>query len=153
MRIAALLFALFAFAGIAGAQEKLRAEDSQAIQNCIKEKESEDGAELCIGLIADKCLETPEGQSTHGQADCFRREHLVWDDILKETYRRLQGNFEGKLKDQLRDLQRAWIESRKLQCGFYADVIKGSLAVPASAECMNNETARRAIYLWNLLNI
>lgn len=152
MRAFVVLLLMFAFAGIASAQQKLRAEDSRAIQECIKEKDDE-GADLCIGLIADKCLETPEGQSTHGQADCYRREHLVWDDILNETYRRLQESFEGKLKAQLRDVQRAWIESRKLQCEFYADVIKGSLAVPTSAECMNTETARRAIYLLSILNI
>jgi uncharacterized protein YecT (DUF1311 family) len=153
MRIAVLLIALFVTGGVADAQEKLRAEDSRAIQSCIKEKESDEGAELCIGIIADKCLDTPEGQSTHGQADCYRREQLVWDDILNETYHRLQGSFEGKLKTQLRDVQRAWIDARKLQCDFYADVIQGSLAIPTSASCMNTETARRAIYLLSILNI
>ena len=153
MKLAVFLVALFALTGTANAQIKLLAEDSRAIQSCIKEKESDEGAELCIGIIADKCLDTPEGQSTQGQADCYRREQLVWDDILNETYRRLQGAFEGKLKTQLRDVQRAWIEARKLQCEFYADVIKGSLAIPTSASCMNTETARRAIYLLSILNI
>ncbi len=154
MRAAAILLALFVTAGAAAAQEKLRADDSQAIQRCIREKESKnEPAERCIGLIAEGCLAAPTAQSTQGQADCYRREHLVWDDILNETYRRLQGQFEGKLKTQLRDVQRAWLESRKQQCGFYHDVIKGSLAVPIGASCMNAETARRAIYLLNLLNI
>lgn len=153
MRFAAVLIALIAFGANAQAQEKVRAEDSQAIQSCIKEKETDEGAELCIGIIADRCLETPEGQSTQGQAGCYRREQLVWDDILNETYRRLQGSFEGKLKTQLRNVQRAWIESRKLQCSFYVDVIQGSLAIPTSASCMNTETARRAVYLLSILNI
>lgn len=153
MRIAVFLIALFALGGVAVAQEKLRAEDSQAIQNCIKEKESKEGADRCIGIIANPCLDTPEGQSTHGQAGCYRREHLVWDDILNETYRRLQGSFEGKLKTQLRDVQRTWLEARKQQCGFYTDVIKGSLAIPIGASCMNTETARRALYLLSILNI
>jgi uncharacterized protein YecT (DUF1311 family) len=153
MRFLFILIALLSFGGAANAQEKLRADDSHAIQNCIKEKDTDEGADLCIGLIADRCLETPEGQSTQGQASCYRREQLVWDDILNETYRRLQGSFEGKLKTQLRDVQRAWIESRKLQCQFYADVIQGSLAIPTSASCMNTETARRAIYLLSILNI
>ena len=77
----------------------------------------------------------------------------MWDDILNETYRRLQGQFEGKLKTQLRDLQRVWIEARKQQCEFYRDVIQGSLAIPIGASCMNTETARRAIYLLSILNI
>jgi uncharacterized protein YecT (DUF1311 family) len=153
MRFGIFLIALFALGGVAGAQEKLRAEDSHAIQNCIKEKESKEGADRCIGIIANPCLDTPEGQSTHGQADCYRREHLVWDDILNETYRRLQVSFEGKLKTQLRDVQRTWLEARKQQCGFYTDVIKGSLAIPIGASCMNTETARRALYLLSILNI
>ena len=133
---------------------KLSAEDSRAVQDCIKSKNTKnDAPELCIGVVANPCLDRPEGQSTHGQADCYRREQLVWDDILNETYRRLQDSFEGKLKTQLRDLQRVWIESRKQQCAFYQDVIKGSLAVPIGASCFNTETARRAIYLLSILNI
>lgn len=153
MRTATLLLALLASGNAASAQEKLRAEDSRAIQSCIKEKDSKNESERCIGIIANPCLDTPAGQSTHGQADCYRREHLVWDDILNETYRRLQGQLEGKLKNQLRDVQRAWIESRKQQCGFYTDVIQGSLAIPIGASCMNTETARRALYLLSILNI
>jgi uncharacterized protein YecT (DUF1311 family) len=145
---------LIASSGFAQTQSlKLSVEDSRAIQSCIKEKESKEGADRCIGIIANPCLDTPAGQSTHGPADCYRREHLVWDDILNETYRRLQGSFEGKLKTQLRDVQRTWLESRKLQCGFYVDVIQGSLAIPTSASCMNSETARRALYLLSILNI
>lgn len=155
MRIAILVIAFFALGGIANAQEKLRADDSRAIQDCIKTKESsnKEQPESCIGLIANACLDTPEGQSTVGQASCYRREQLVWDDILNETYRRLQGQLEGKLKTQLRDIQRVWIESRKQQCGFYRDVIQGSLAIPIGASCFNAETARRALYLLSILNI
>lgn len=142
------------WSGFAQAQSlKLSAEDTRAIESCIKEKESKEGADRCIGLIANPCLDTPAGQSTAGQAGCYQREQLVWDDILNETYRRLQGQFEGKLKTQLRDLQRVWIEARKQQCEFYRDVIQGSLAIPIGASCMNTETARRAIYLLSILNI
>ncbi|MBX3520608.1 MAG: DUF1311 domain-containing protein [Xanthobacteraceae bacterium] len=155
MRIAILVIAFFALTGIAGAQEKLSADDSRAIQDCIKTKESsnKESPESCIGAVANACLDTPEGQSTVGQASCYRREQLVWDDILNETYRRLQGQLEGKLKTQLRDIQRVWIESRKQQCGFYRDVIQGTLAVPLGASCFNAETARRALYLLSILNI
>ncbi len=156
MRIAVFLVAVFALSASAMAQQQrdvVRADDSHAIQSCIKEKDGKEGADRCIGIVANPCLDSPAGQSTHGQADCYRREHAVWDDILNETYRRLQGSFEGKLKAQLRDVQRSWIEARKLQCGFYVDVIQGSLAIPTSASCMNTETARRALYLLSILNI
>lgn len=156
MRILLIAAALLAGASFAQAQSlKLSAEDSRTIQNCIRGKDSShrEGPESCINVVANACLDKPETQSTQGQADCFRREHLVWDDILNETYRRLQGQLEGKLKTQLRDVQRVWIESRKQQCGFYHDVIQGSLAIPIGASCMNTETARRALYLLSILNI
>jgi uncharacterized protein YecT (DUF1311 family) len=154
MRLFFCFMALLLFGGAVQAQSlKLSAEDSRAIQSCIKEKELKEGADRCIGLIANPCLETPSGQSTAGQADCYQREQIVWDDILNETYRRLQGSFEGKLKTQLRDLQRVWIEARRQQCDFYRDVIQGSLAIPTGASCYNTETARRALYLLSILNI
>jgi len=155
MRIALFLLAFFAIGGTANAQLKLLAEDTRTIQDCIKAKDSssKETPESCINLVANACLDKPDAQSTLGQADCFRREHLVWDDILNETYRRLQGQLEGKLKTQLRDIQRVWIESRQQQCEFYRDVIQGSLATPIAASCMNSETARRALYLLSILNI
>lgn len=145
---------MMAAAGFAQAQSlKLSAEDTRSIESCIKEKAAKERPENCIGLIADPCLETPAGQSTAGQAGCYQREQLVWDDILNETYRRLQGQLEGKLKTQLRDLQRVWIEARKQQCDFYRDVIQGTLAIPIGASCYNTETARRALYLLSLLDL
>jgi uncharacterized protein YecT (DUF1311 family) len=154
MRLIAILLLAMTFAGTSQAQEKLRAEDSRAVQDCIKTKSGpNDALEACIGVVANPCLDGPDGKTTVGQSECYQREQRVWDDILNETYRRLQGSFEGKLKQSLRDVQRAWIESRKLQCGFYGDVIKGTLAVPLAANCFNAETARRAIYLLSFLNI
>lgn len=154
MRAIAVFLLAMMFASGAQAQEKLRVEDSRAIQDCIKTKtRAHDVPESCIGVVANPCLDRPEGQTTVGQAGCYQREQLVWDDILNETYRRLQGSFEGKLKQSLRDVQRAWIKSRKLQCGFYRDVIQGTLAIPTAASCFNTETARRAIYLLSILDI
>ena len=152
-----LLFAgafLIAWSGIAAAQSpKLSAEDSRAIQSCIKEKNAKnEGLDGCIGIIANPCLDTPEGQSTAGQSQCYQREHAVWDDILNETYRRLQKQLSEKQRRSLREVQRTWIEARKQQCGFYSDFHEGgTIAIPAYASCFNTETARRAYYLLNFL--
>jgi uncharacterized protein YecT (DUF1311 family) len=146
---------LLALSGLAGAQSpKLSAEDSRAIQSCLKEKAGKnEGGESCIGIIANPCLETPDGQSTHGQSQCFQREHLVWDDILNESYRRLQKQLNEKQRRSLREVQRTWIEARKQQCGFYSDFHEGgTIAIPAYASCFNTETARRAMYLLNFLD-
>ena len=144
---------LLAPLGVAHAQSlKLSAEDSRAIQSCIKEK-TNNTADLCIGIIANTCLDTPDGQSTHGQSQCYQREHLVWDDILNETYRRLQKQLNEKQRKSLREVQRTWIEARKQQCSFYSDFHEGgTIAIPAYASCFNTETARRAFYLLNFLD-
>ncbi len=151
LAIAALVLSF----GAADAQSlKLSAEDSREIQNCIKERESKsERVDLCIGIVANPCLDRPDGQSTAGQSACHQREQLVWDDILNETYRRLQGQLNPKQKAAIRDVQRAWIEARKLQCGFYSIFHEGgTIAIPAYASCFNTETARRAIYLLNFVD-
>jgi uncharacterized protein YecT (DUF1311 family) len=154
-RIALAGAVLLAASGFAQAQSlKLSAEDSRAIQSCIKEKTAKsEGGEGCIGIIANPCLDKPEGQSTHGQSQCYQREHLVWDDILNETYRRLQKQLNEKQRKSLREVQRVWIESRKQQCAFFSDFHEGgTIAIPAGASCFNTETARRAFYLLNFLD-
>ena len=155
MKLLLLIGALFfAGSGVAQAQSlKLSAEDSRAIQSCIKEKSANNEADRCIGIIANPCLDTPDGQSTHGQSQCYQREHLVWDDILNESYRRLQKQLNEKQRRSLREVQRTWIEARKQQCGFYSDFHEGgTISIPAYASCFNTETARRAFYLLNFLD-
>ncbi len=153
-RIALVGAVLLAACGFAQAQSlKLSAEDSRAIQSCIKEKTAKGEADRCIGIIANPCLERPDGQSTAGQSQCYRREHLVWDDILNETYRRLQKQLNEKQRKSLREVQRVWIESRKQQCAFFSDFHEGgTIAIPAGSSCFNTETARRAFYLLNFLD-
>jgi uncharacterized protein YecT (DUF1311 family) len=133
-------------------QHKPDARDSQAIQSCIKSARG--GAqkqERCIGIIADPCLKRPAANSTAGQTDCADRELAVWDDILNETFRRLRDKLDDEQKTKLRDMQRAWIESRDRTCKFYWDYYQGTMATPMSALCTNRETARRALFLLGFL--
>ena len=53
---------------------------------------------------------------------------------------------------QMREMQRAWIESRKRSCDFYWDFFQGTMASPMSAFCENRETARRALFLLGFLD-
>jgi uncharacterized protein YecT (DUF1311 family) len=53
---------------------------------------------------------------------------------------------------KLRDMQRAWIESRNRTCDFYYDYHQGTIAAPMGALCVNRETARRALFLLDFLN-
>lgn len=121
--------------------------DYATVQSCIKSASDRPQRERCIGIIADPCAEQPDAESTAGQMACAAREFAVWDDILNETYRRLRAALDARQKVKLRDMQRAWIESRERSCAFYWDFFRGTMASPMNAFCRNRETARRAIFL------
>jgi uncharacterized protein YecT (DUF1311 family) len=70
--------------------------------------------------------------------------------MLNDTFRRLRDKLDDERK--LRDLQRAWIESRDKTCSFYYDYYQGTMASPMSAYCNVRETARRAMFLKFFLN-
>ncbi len=144
--------ALLLAASTSGA-EKLAAEDSSAVQSCIKSAGNDrDQLERCIGVVANPCADKPDAQSTADQVACAARERAVWDDILNETFRRLRDGLDTRQKRRLRDMQRAWIESRDRTCDFYWDFYQGTMASPMGAFCYNRETARRALFLLAFLD-
>lgn len=128
--------------------------DSKAIQSCVKNVKGSvaRSGERCIGIVADPCLNRPGAQSTADMVQCAGREAAVWDDILNETFRRLRDKLDEQQKVKLRDMQRAWIESRNRTCDFYHDYHQGTIAAPMGALCVNRETARRALFLLDFLN-
>jgi uncharacterized protein YecT (DUF1311 family) len=128
--------------------------DSKAIQSCVKNVKGSvaRNGERCIGTVADRCLKQPSAKSTADMVQCAGREAAVWDDILNETFRQLNDKLDAGQKIKLRDMQRAWIESRDRTCAFYDDYHQGTIARPMSALCINRETARRALFLLGFLN-
>jgi uncharacterized protein YecT (DUF1311 family) len=128
--------------------------DSKAIQSCVKNVKGSvaRNGDRCIGTVADPCLKRPGAQSTADMVQCIGREAAVWDDILNETFRRLRDKLDEQQKGKLRDMQRAWIESRDRTCAFYEDYHQGTIARPMAAFCINRETARRALFLLDFLN-
>src|SRR4029453_19637665 len=99
--------------------EKPDAAHSAKVQSCIKPAGATTrGRERCLGVVADPCADAPGAESTAGQVAGAMREFAVWDDILNETFRRLRDKLDAKQKIKLRDMQRAWIESRKRTCDF-----------------------------------
>jgi uncharacterized protein YecT (DUF1311 family) len=126
---------------------KPAAQETKTIRACFEEKgETEKGAQ-CIGLVATRCAKKPENQGGLSRADCYRIEQEIWDVLLNETNKELQVDLDEEQKTKLRDMQRAWMASRDATCEFYHHKIQGSMAVPMSASCFLNETARRALLL------
>ena len=130
--------------------EKPAAGDSTRIQDCVKTKTGGNW-ESCIGIVSDPCSKRSKGVTSELTA-CSAREQAVWDDILNETFRRLRDKLEKDQQEKLRDMQRAWITSRDKTCAFYWDFFQGTMAAPMTAECMNRETGRRALFLLGFLN-
>ena len=90
-------------------------------------------------------------EEARNQAGLNRRSHRIeqeiWDALLNENYKELQGELDEEQKAKARDMQRAWIASRDATCEFYYHKIQGSMSVPMTAACLLNETARRALLL------
>jgi uncharacterized protein YecT (DUF1311 family) len=146
-----VLVLLAALPQAAFAQSKLRAADSNAIQDCVKTNTGPDkNWERCIGTVEKTCIK--DAASTADMIACISREQVVWDDILNETYRRLSEKLDAGQKTKLRDMQRAWIASREKTCAFYWDYFQGTMASPMSASCVNRATGRRALFLLGFLN-
>jgi uncharacterized protein YecT (DUF1311 family) len=129
------------------------ARDAAAVQSCLNSPRGKElQGERCIGGVVDPCLKRPATRSTADQNACTDRELAVWDGMLNDTFRRLRDKLDDDQKGKLRDLQRAWIESRDKTCAFYYDYFQGTMASPMSAYCNVRETARRAMFLRFFLN-
>ncbi len=115
--------------------------------------------ESCIGVLANPCMETEEGASTHGMMDCYGRESEVWDARLNASYREQLAPQKGPEVNaatvamearQLRKVQTAWIPWRDATCEvLYADGIPiyGSLANVDAVHCIMVLTARQALWM------
>jgi uncharacterized protein YecT (DUF1311 family) len=153
MRTAAVLAVLAALvASPAFAQDRPDARAAATIQDCVKTKTATGIAETCIGIVSGPCLQRKDAPSTADMVNCVAGERAVWDDILNETFRRLRDRLDDTQKGKLREMQRAWIASRDKTCAFYWDYYQGSMAHPMRAECVNRQTAERALFLLGFLN-
>lgn len=141
--------ALLSATAITSAQErKATAQETKAITDCFKEKfDTPEGVEGCLfKLVAEPCADAAGG-STFATSDCFRVERTIWDGLLNAAHRELLADLDAQQKKALQKMQRAWIASRDATCNFYADKIRGTLAVTMAAACYTRETARRALTL------
>jgi uncharacterized protein YecT (DUF1311 family) len=147
--IAGLLLAVILVApSPAPAQEKPTAKDSAAIQKCIKTKTARKWAwEQCIGIISEPCAKHEESMTPRQVIDCETREQAVWDDILNESYRRLQGALDEDQTGKLREMQRTWMTYRDKNCAFLYDYFQGTMANPMIAACTSRATGMQALYL------
>lgn len=93
----------------------------------------------------DRCLATPEGQSTYGMIDCIGKEVAVQDARLNRAYQAALMRLERpRQKAALQKAQRAWIAFRDADCAAYVDEDWGSLARVEANQCVLDRTRQRA---------
>lgn len=132
----------------------------QATEMCLRQAAGP-AREICVGLSAAACMETPEGYTTVGMSTCLGREFAYWDTRLDAAYRSLlesDGRTDAEMADlgsaapplvpALREMQRAWIGFRDAACAYErAQWGGGTGGGPASAHCAMTITARQALAL------
>ncbi|MDO9222654.1 MAG: lysozyme inhibitor LprI family protein [Caulobacter sp.] len=95
----------------------------------------------------DKCLESPEGQSTAGMVQCAGAELEVQDRALNAAYRDLSSGMNARQKGNLVKAQRAWIAFRDADCAARYDPDWGTISTINANMCMLRRTVERTIEL------
>lgn len=148
-RLVLAAVALAVIASPARADDPPDRKDAAIVHACLKKEGGPNGnQELCIKTAYRPCIGPDEDAKSPAELmDCLRREQLVWDQILNDSFRSLRDGLEPEQRLKLRDMQRAWLDMRDKTCAFYYDFYQGTMANPMIASCVNRETARRAIFL------
>mgnify|MGYP000476956381 CR=1 FL=1 len=93
----------------------------------------------------DRCLASPDGQSTIGMIQCAAVELKVQDARLNRAYQDAMKRLDlPRQKTALKKAQRAWIAYRDADCASVYDPDWGSLARIEANACVLDHTARRA---------
>jgi uncharacterized protein YecT (DUF1311 family) len=148
-----LALALLVAAPLPGRADTPAPKDIATIGDCLhhrgKPRASQEAEEAaCLMTVARPCMGGDEaGASSRRKIGCLDRERLVWDQIVNDCYKAMMATLDADQQTKLREMQRSWIQTRDLTCGFWYDYFQGTMAHPMIAYCNNRETARRAIFL------
>lgn len=135
----------------------------EATETCLYNTDHGDDKSQCIGLAANQCMSSTDGQTTIGMGFCLDAELSYWDGILNSSYQQLRGALQSSdaelpetlaiQADQLRDMQRAWMAFRDAKCSFEATQWQGGTgASPAYLACMMTATGEQALYLMSVFS-
>jgi uncharacterized protein YecT (DUF1311 family) len=150
-----ILAAALVAASPAIGQDAMTAEDEILMQQCIEtvndmQRDGDQSVSMreCIGAASRVCMETNEGQTTIGMANCTMRENQWWDNYLNFLYSDLKGMLSDEQFAALRTAQRNWITYRDTKCDFEYEFWKeGTIRSIFYTSCILDTTAIRAIDL------
>lgn len=107
---------------------------------------------LCVGLLtaiaainpaaaADDCKDPITQQDMNR---CAAKDAGREDALLNKNYKELVAKLDGKQKEQLKNVQLAWIKFRDLQCHFESDGYEGGSMQPlVHSSCLYKQTKQR----------
>jgi len=75
---------------------------------------------------------------------CIQVYTKVEDDHLNEVYKQAMSRIEEFRRGDMRQMEKAWISYRDLKCNFYYHKQSGRGGLADSAQCLLDETKRRA---------
>ena len=149
-----LAFALIVARPLSAQADAAAAKDVATIGDCLRKQDNKKGGSqeadeaACLMTVAKPCMGGDETAVTdRRKIECLRRERLVWDQIINDSYKTMMNGLEPDQQAKLREMQRSWTHTRDLTCAFWYDYFQGTMANPMTAYCNNRETARRAIFL------
>ena len=132
-----------------------------ATESCLAAAADLPGRRACIGEAADRCVDTPDGQTTVGMGFCYGAERDWWDARLNAAYGALmemETGVEAELKEMgsaapspaaaLREMERAWIAWRDAACEYEVSQWGGGTGGgPAWSQCTMEMTGEQALAL------
>lgn len=120
------------------------------ISNCLSAAQL-DGA-VCIGQVADPCMDDSDNYTTVGMRMCLSLEHSAWDSLLNTDYRRLMDSLDSAAQQtKLRDAQRLWIKYVAAFCPLGYEFNQGTAFLVSGDRCQMDMTARQTIELRKLI--
>jgi|GEM_PF-1639959 len=164
MRLVLVILALV-FSHAAVAQTEADKADVDLLAACLDRYEGDvNAARLdCAGKVAQPCLDQPDGVTTVGMGNCFRREELAWDVLRDEALARLReaakANDEfysaqgdsgfATAVESLNAAETAWEAWHDAECRSRADDHgNGSMRRIVAPSCRMELMRERVLALW-----
>ena len=85
--------------------------------------------------------------STYDITVCLEKELKLQDKKLNQAYKKTMSRIQNFRKEDLKNIQRAWMKYRDLKCGFYYHSESGRSGLSDMSECFLDETILRTIEL------
>ena len=101
-----------------------------------------------------RCMETPEGMSTHGMRQCLGNASEAWDKEMNRIWGELMRELPAPAKDSLRAAQRKWIAFRDAELEALAQsygAMPGTMYLVMHADAASTLTRDRVRQLDALL--